>query len=214
MAEQAKHTDIDSEPAELTPDTRKLIKTGHLSFGTTTPKKTHSYIVERVKGLGGYVASESVSQDGNQARYYLTLKVPNRSFDQLLEQITGHAGELDHLSTNVEDVTLHYFDLESRIETKKALKKRYLALLEKAETVGDMLSIEAEIGALQSDLESYQAQFKSLDHQVSMSTLEVSFVEEVEPDQLMEALEIAGGLLVAALALFLIIRFFRKQPKA
>jgi hypothetical protein len=99
---------------------------------------------EAVAGLavaaGGYVSSSSNSGSS----IYMTLRVPQEKFGQVMEGLKG-AGRLKSRDESVQDVTLSYVDMESRIATKKILKERYTEYLRRAAGVADLLAVEKSL---------------------------------------------------------------------
>jgi hypothetical protein len=163
------------DKADTAPIERKLIKSGELRFRTRNIPETYAFILGLADSLDGYVSDEQMNSHTGSTEQSLTLRVPAKNLDVLINAITGFAGELDYRNIGVQDVTLEYVDVESRIKTKKELETRYLELLEQAQKVEEILSIERELGTLRADIESMEGRLNYLKNQVDLSTLRVSF---------------------------------------
>jgi len=69
-------------------------------------------------------------------------------------------------------------DLDARLKTKKDLEARYQELLKRANSVDEVLKVEAQISSLRAEIESAEGQMRYLKNQVALSTLAVSFYEK------------------------------------
>lgn len=154
---------------------RKLIQRGDIEFETTNLLKTKNSILDKVKKYKGYCSEDNENVSYHRKTGYLKIRVPSESFHQLLNDISGEAGKLDHKKIEVEDVTEEFLDAKVRIRNKKELESRYLELLKKAGTVKQMLEIEKEIGSLREEIELIEGRHKYLKNQVAYSTLQVAF---------------------------------------
>ena len=160
---------------------RKLIKQGVLRFETDNLQSTHQRIVALVQKSGGYLAGDAEEKGYDRIIHQLTVRIPANQFDSFLAEVSSGVAHFDEKRIEVSDVTESYVDLEARINTKKELEKRYLQLLEKANTVEDMLSIEREMANLRSDIESLEGRFRVMNNQIAYATLEISYyVKELE----------------------------------
>ena len=57
-------------------------------------------------------------------------------------------------STGTEDITASYFDTESRLEIYQTQRERVLALLEEADTMEDILTLETELARLNYEIDA------------------------------------------------------------
>ncbi len=82
-------------------------------------------------------------------------------------------------STDVrrEDVTKQYIDLESRLKNRKAEEQRYLEILEKADTVEEILKIESRLSDTREAIERLQGEMNYLKNRVEYSTITIRISE-------------------------------------
>ena len=80
---------------------------------------------------------------------------------------------------SVQDVTLQYVDLDSHKKSLLTEQKRLLELLEKAETVADIIEIESRLSEVRYQIESMESQLRTIDNQVNYSTVYIN-INEVE----------------------------------
>ena len=93
--------------------------------------------------------------------------------------ISKKVEEFEQKEIETVDVTEEFVDIQARLETKKALEKRYLNLLDQAKKVSDILEIEKQAGELRADIEAIEGRLRYLNSQIAYATLTITFYEEV-----------------------------------
>jgi hypothetical protein len=161
---------------------RKLIKTGRLEFITNNVEQTRGEVEKLCKQFNAYISSEDQDNYNRRLQFEQTIRVPAAQFDALMKAVEaiGEHTESRHITT--QDVTEEYIDVEARLKTKKELEQRYLALLKQAKSVTDIVSIEGQISATRSEIESMQGRLNYLSSQVSYSTLTIVYYENIGTD--------------------------------
>ena len=148
---------------------RKLIKDGNISIQVPYLEKAMLSVEEWVKGFGGYI---SFSNNYNNYCNY-TVRIPSSVFDQAMNSL-GKLGKVTNRSISVQDVTDRFYDLETRLQTKKILRDKYNEYLKKAENVKDMLEVERQLNNVVSEIESMEGSLKLLNNQIDYSTISIN----------------------------------------
>jgi hypothetical protein len=154
---------------------RKIIKTGDVRFETGSLEDTRKTISESLTKYKGYVSNEGENNYGDRLEVNMNVRIPAEHFDIFLEEITRGIKRFDYRNIGTQDVTEEYIDIESRLNTKKELEKRYIEILSRAKTVTEMLEIERELNTVRADIESITGRLKYLQSQVAYSTLNINF---------------------------------------
>lgn len=157
---------------------RKLIKTGSVTFETKELETTRKIVLELVNEHNGYVASDNQYKSDDRISTTISVRVPAKSFDFVLERIAKGVEKFDNKNIHISDVTEQFLDVEARLKTKKALETKYLEILKKAKTVRETLDVERELGKLRGDIEATEGRLKYLQSQVSFSTLNITFYKK------------------------------------
>lgn len=161
---------------------RYVILNARLTLEIEDIEETTKEIQKSVKQLGGYVASLEIYDLSRERRAgHMSVRIPQDKYAYALEILDG-LGEINNISENTSDVTMHYIDLEARITNLEAQEKRMRELLDRAENMEDILKIEKELGRIRGDLESMTAEFKYLQERVNYSTIDIR-LEERDPRQ-------------------------------
>ncbi|MDR2211405.1 MAG: DUF4349 domain-containing protein [Spirochaetaceae bacterium] len=135
-------------------------------------------IKELLNRHGAY--SEHARSDENSAFY--TIRVPQGSYDALLSGI-GVLGRIQSRTETAEDVTVKYYDLAGRLNTKKALLVTFQNYLEQTKSIDDIMTVETRIADLQNEIDGLGSEFTELAGLVDYSTIELNLHS---PDYLSE----------------------------
>ncbi|MFZ6053268.1 DUF4349 domain-containing protein [Halocola ammonii] len=136
---------VQPQKPEAQPETdRKLTKEGYVEFETGDLTAARETVMEAVKKHNGYVSSDQEFKQRGRIKNELVLRVPADNFVNLLSDATQGVDKFDRKEIEVKDVTEEFLDVEARLKTKKELENRYLALLEKANNVSEILEIERD----------------------------------------------------------------------
>lgn len=166
----------ETEPTKIE---RKLIRNARLGFQSDDLEKTEIRLNKLTKQLEGYVSNDESNNNYGEFRHSLTVRIPSKNFDAFLKGVGEGVDEFDYKNISTNDVTAEYLDVESRIKTKKELETRYLEILNKANSVTEMLEIERELNNVRGEIESAQGRLKYLKNQVSYSTFYIEYYKEV-----------------------------------
>ena len=149
---------------------RKLIKNGNFSIEVEDLAAAEEKLEAWVKSLGGYVESSYMSErNGN-----LCVRIPQESFEKAMDS-AGSFGRLLNKSVNTEDVTERFYDLKTRLDTKKIMRERLQNYLSSAKDIKDMLQIERELNSVIADIESMEGSLRRLSGQIDYSRINISF---------------------------------------
>lgn len=192
------------------PLNRKIIFKGSISLEVESLEKTQAAVQKWVRDFGGYISESSMG--AKSANF--TIRIPSSSFDIAMEQ-AGSFGKILRKNIESTDVTDEFYDLQTRIETKKVLVERLQSYLKNANSVKDMMEIETRVNDVTSDLETMQGQMNRLAGKVDFATVTISV--ELPPTKIEEGFELpdAGekaknlfcGLLTFIVELFFILLY-------
>ena len=153
---------------------KRIIKDGRLSLRVHDLESTKVKIDTLIKIYGGYYANESFNNSDRELSYNLRVRVPSANFELFIAEIEKGDGEILFKEIDARDVTDQFIDLETRLENKRNYLKRYNDLLNRANSVKDILEIEEKIRVLEEEIESTTGRLKYLSDLVDYSTLNLT----------------------------------------
>jgi hypothetical protein len=136
-----------------------------------------------IEACGGYISSQR--QNGgytNYGGYYVTqsvdmqIKVPADRFQEFLNG-TAQFGNVTSVNSWQEDITGAYMDTKARLESLESQRQRLMAMMDQAETVSDLIQIEAQLSETIYQIESYTSQMKIYQGLADYSTIDISLRE-------------------------------------
>ncbi len=152
---------------------RKLIRTGTLNLEVSSLEDGADAVAAWVLKYNGYVSNSN--QYSNSS--YFVVRIPAEKFDEAMNSFAG-LGKVQSRSVQADDVTDSYYDLKTRLETKKLLREKYNQYLKKAENVKDLMEIERNLNDVISEIESMEGRLKLLTNKIDYSTINIYLIAE------------------------------------
>jgi hypothetical protein len=154
------------------------------SYSATIDTKTFDDTLGSLEALLGqygafiessYVSGSSYGYDGMRNASY-TIRVPVQKFASLKGALKD-LGNVYNENTTSENITARFTDTQSRLDTYRTEESRLLAMLEKANTVEDMIAIEARLSDVRYQIESLTSTLRNWQNEVDYSTVTLDIVE-------------------------------------
>ena len=163
--------------------TPRIEKTGDMDL--QVGKGQVSSTLDAIAGVATFyrgIVSDSQTNEGTDPSGQVTLRIPVDSFDNAISRIRHLSGvKVNSVQTSAKDVTSQYVDLQARIHSLQATRSTYLRILEKASTIGEILSVQQRVNDVQTQIEQLQGQLNVLADQTSLGTLTVSVDQKHAP---------------------------------
>jgi hypothetical protein len=157
---------------------RMIVRTGDMSLVVEDISQTIEDVTQMSLAFGGYVVSSYVRGEEEDMRGWITFRVPDDKFETALEQLRDIAVKVESEQTYSQDVTEEYIDLQARLGNAEATEQQYLALLDKAEEIEDILDIYDYLSRIRQEIEQLKGRIQYLEQTTSTSLIEVSLEPE------------------------------------
>jgi Domain of unknown function (DUF4349) len=153
---------------------RKIEYRGTIEIIVEDFGKSMEELTELVVANKGYVAQSDITNSPGEARRgHWTLRIPVARFDPMREAI-GKLGETQKNTTDSEDVTEEFYDLQAHIKNKKeeeaGLQKLFQASAGKLE---DILKVRAELTQVRTEIDRLEGRLSALTQLTALTTLDV-----------------------------------------
>jgi hypothetical protein len=166
---------------------RKLIRNISMEVETREFEALVEKVSQRTAFFGGYTEYSSTYNGSNYSggrvrTSTMTLRIPADKMDEFLSEV-AEVSNVVRRDENVSDVTLNYVDMESHKNALKAQEKRLIEMMDKAETIEDLITLESRLGDIRYQIESMESQLRTYDNLVDYSTLslDITEVEDLTP---------------------------------
>ncbi len=154
---------------------RSIIHTGDITVRVPDVNQAATQAEALADAAGGYLGGDDRQIDAGQSTATLTLRVSADRFDATMAAI-ARLGKEQNRTVSTQDVTSQVIDIAARLRTQQASVDRIRALLAKATTIGEIVSIESELTQREADLESLEAQQAKLGDLTTLSTITVTLL--------------------------------------
>lgn len=173
---------FDAGDADPNYGNHKIITTYTFEMNTDQFDDHLRQLQDKAAQLGGYVQSSSVS--GTKPVTYsdygrtasLTFRIPTDRVEEFTDFTQG-TGEITFSNCDTEDITLNYFDTETRLEVLRDQLDRLKEMLKTAGSMEDMVEIEKAISETTLEIEQYTTQLRRYDDLVDYTTIYVNINE-------------------------------------
>jgi hypothetical protein len=153
---------------------RNLILTAKIDMRSKDPWATSDRAQAIANGLGGDVLNLTQSGSGDTRSASLTIRVPSSRFADALQQLRTLEGEVQTSGVSAQDVTDQFIDLQARLAAKQAEEQRYLAILNRANTIDEILKVDASLSNVRTQIEQLTGQINSIKQRTDYSTISMS----------------------------------------
>lgn len=158
----------------------KIIRTGNLNLRVDDAEKRMEEAKALAKQLNGFVASSNISERNGVKTGYITVRVPSDKYDTLVSEAKKLAVLVLSESSDAEDVTAQFVDLNARLKSAQSEEEQYLNILKQAKSVEDTLKVTQALNEVRSRIEQMQGQLRYMTDRTDYSTLNISLTEETK----------------------------------
>lgn len=150
----------------LSKSDRKLIVTVDLTLEVDSTKNAGDSVVAIAVRRGGFVVSGSLRE--------VSIRVPTDGLEETIGQMIALGRLIDRKYTGL-DITDSYRDDQIRLENALNVRKRLLQLLDKAESVQDILNVERELDRINRDIDGLRGRINSVSQKMEFTAVTVHF---------------------------------------
>ena len=164
----------------------KLIRRCTMEMQTTEFDGAFEALYGLVGKYGGYFESSSVrggsyyNADARRSADYV-IRIPAQQYDAFRASV-GELGHVTYSTESTEDIGEQYYDTEARLKTLRTKQERLLSLLEKAETMEDIISLESALSDVEYEIERNSSTLNRYDGLVNYATFTVMVYEVTRVD--------------------------------
>lgn len=158
---------------------RKVVGTYNYDILVKDVSAVVNVVSDKVTELGGFVVSSNVYtpvSDSNTG--YLTVRVPTDRLEAFKSSISENSVKIISESKSSSDITDYYYDTDARLETLIKTKAVYVAMLDNATDIEDILNIQGKIINIQADIDTVVGQKKYMEQSVSTTLVSISLATD------------------------------------
>lgn len=181
--DQAEKMDTDTSDgnvnSEMISSNRMVIHQAHLQTKVAEFQDVQRKIEIKVQELGGYVIESNTYRENEEMhRGKMVIRIPEEHFQQMLFYMEEQAIEVTERNITGQDVTEQYVDLESRLNSKRAVEARLLDFMKDAKETEDLLKISTDLAKIQEEIEVIVGKMQYIENQAAFSTITFHMFED------------------------------------
>jgi hypothetical protein len=172
-------------------ENRVIIYTGNMALVVKDTQESIAAITQLAEEKGGYISGSNVYESGGVLRGSVTLRVPAELYQDTLAALRAMAIRVERESSNSQDVTEEYTDLQARKTNLEYTETALQELLEERRRTGstsDILEVYRELTNIRGQIEQIEGRLRYLTNQAALSTITVELI----PDVLYQPVSVAG----------------------
>jgi hypothetical protein len=182
---------LSSAVSQAQMETRVIIYTGDMALVVKDTQEAISAITQLAADNGGYISGSNLYQYDDVPRGSITLRVPAELYQETLASLRAMAIRVERESSNSQDVTEEYTDLQARKTNLEYTEAALQELLEERRRTGntsDILEVYRELTNIRGQIEQIEGRLRYLTNQAALSTITVELI----PDVLYQPVSVAG----------------------
>jgi uncharacterized lipoprotein YehR (DUF1307 family) len=153
---------------------RRLVKTGYITMEVNDITEAIAGVTRVAEELDGYVVSSNEQGDKDITYGRISIRVPSDRFDEAFDRLRKLAVKVTNKSTDSQDVTEEYTDLQAQLRNLEATEAQYLELLKKAQTVEDTLKVYQQLSNVRQEIERIKGRIQYLERTSDMALIEIN----------------------------------------
>ena len=134
----------------------KIQKNGSVTFLVENIDDSLSSVKEINSKYLAEITNIYDSGRGNDRVLTVTVKLPVDDFETYYEDIREIDGEVTYANVSTLDVTEEYIDITSRLANLRSVEGQLVEILQRAESVTDILAVQTQLNTVRGDIESYE----------------------------------------------------------
>jgi hypothetical protein len=142
--------------------TRKVIANANLSLMVKSVGESLQRFKQKAEQLGGYVISSNITRSDSGERANMEIRVPSDKLDETLSFLRENSIKVVSENQTGSDITDAYSDIEAKIAILQRNKAQFELIMEKAETVDEILLVQNRLLSLQDQIDSYKGKLNGM----------------------------------------------------
>ncbi len=184
MSKQIAPDMMPAEPSGQIPNTdRKIIKNANLGLEVVDVKATYDKLLEFALAHKGYETNRNEYKSNDYLTLYATIRIDPTQLDAFIEY-AGTVGELINVQISSSDITESYYDSKTRLETMEKSLAKYDEFMLKAQTIEEVLQVQAQINQITVEIESLKGMLRMWDSLLDESTITLEIRQVDDPVQI------------------------------
>ncbi len=153
---------------------RMIINNAQISMEVKDTTDSLNAVGRIAEDHGGFVVSNSFRYEGERKVATVTIRVPALAYQTTLAELRRLAIKVQGEDSKAQDVTEEYSDLQAQLRNLQATEAQYLDLLKKAQSIDEILKVQARISDTRNQLERIKGRMVYMERTTEMASITIS----------------------------------------
>ncbi|MDO8690574.1 MAG: DUF4349 domain-containing protein, partial [Dehalococcoidia bacterium] len=163
-----------ASPGGAATSDRMIINNAQISMEVKDTTDSLNAIGRIAEDQGGFVVSNNFRYEGERKVATVTIRVPGLAYQATLAELRRLAVKVQGEDSKAQDVTEEYSDLQAQLSNLQATEAQYLDLLKKAQSIDDILRVQARISDTRSQLDRIKGRMVYMERTTDMASITIS----------------------------------------
>jgi hypothetical protein len=154
-------------------DDRKIVQTASMRLRVKEVGASFEEVGRVATSAGGFVASSSLSDQGDAQVASVTIRVPSTSYQTVLSDLRSLGVKVVNEDSRSSDVTAEFTDLDARLRNLEATEVQLLSLLGRATTIAEILQVQDRLNNTRSEIEQVKGRIALLTKLTDLATITI-----------------------------------------
>jgi hypothetical protein len=169
-------------PSPAKPLERKIIRNATLTIQVEDMETSLNQLRALATSLGGYLLQENTTSQGAKPSGVMVIQVPAEQYEVAITRIRQLAFKVEREESSAQDVSDEFVDLQSQIANLKVTEEGLQKLIDKADKLDDIISLQKELTNVRGEIEQRQGRLNFLDNKTAFSTITVNLGLKPAPE--------------------------------
>ena len=166
----------------------KMIYSASARVETTDFEGSVQKTYDLVERFGGFFEDSYIRGADYRSEYYgyqtyreaqFTIRVPKDNYTGLTESLES-LGSVTSLQSTAVNISPQYTDAQARLSVYEAEEQRLIAMMDKADTVEDLITIESRLADVRYEIEAITSTLRNWQNEIDYSTVTLTIKEGEE----------------------------------
>jgi hypothetical protein len=160
--------------SEISQGNRKVITNSSFSLHVKNVDSAVENIREKTAEMGGFIVNTNIRRDEGASSAVVEIRIPSDQLVEFSEYLKTLAVKVVYENITGKDITDRYVDYEEKLRSLESVKARFEEIMEKAQTVDEIMNVQNRIMNVQSQIDSVKGQLDYMEKSVAMSKVIVN----------------------------------------
>ena len=147
----------------------------NLAITASAPQQTASAVAALAYSVGGYVAYQSTFSSSA----YIVIRVPSADYQKVLSQVLA-LGAFVSESSNSNDVSVQYTDMNATLASLRTEQSALLKLLNQTTSINSTLTVESQLQQVDQQINDVESQILQTKTLIEYATINVTVTETAQ----------------------------------